>query len=79
MVCNGGETISYVSSGFIFYLFLMRNLLIDFAFFYLLFNRIRMLAGLLFLVGIPPAFWKNPTLRAIQDFMWKIGRHRELL
>ncbi|PGU52349.1 hypothetical protein COD72_21735 [Bacillus cereus] len=44
MVCNDGETISYVSSGFIFYLFLMRNLLIDFAFFYLLFNRIRMLA-----------------------------------
>ncbi|PED89409.1 hypothetical protein CN423_30965 [Bacillus cereus] len=74
----GSETLSYVSSDYIFYLFLVRNLLIDFALFYLMFNWIRMLAGLLFLVGIPPAFWKTPTLRAIQDFMRKIGRHREL-
>ncbi len=50
----GGETLSYVSSDCIFYLFLVRNLLMDFALFYLLFNRIRMLAELLFLVGVPP-------------------------
>ncbi|PEZ59564.1 hypothetical protein COE47_32595, partial [Bacillus thuringiensis] len=64
----GSETLFYVSSDYIFYLFLVRNLLIDFALFYLMFNWI----------GIPPAFWKTPTLRAIQDFMRKIGRHREL-
>ncbi|PEQ70413.1 hypothetical protein, partial [Bacillus cereus] len=39
----GGETLSYVSSDCIFYLFLVRNLLIDFALFYLMFNRIRMI------------------------------------
>ncbi|MCQ6333279.1 MULTISPECIES: hypothetical protein [Bacillus cereus group] len=59
-----GEILSYVSSNCIFYLLMVRNLLIDFALFYLLFNRIRMQAGLLFLVGVLPAFWKKTTPRA---------------
>ncbi|PFA86039.1 hypothetical protein CN393_23275 [Bacillus cereus] len=39
-VMMSSETLSYVSSNFIFYLLLVRNLLIDFALFYLLLNRI---------------------------------------
>ncbi|EDZ49098.1 hypothetical protein BCAH1134_C0690 (plasmid) [Bacillus cereus AH1134] len=37
------ETLSYVSSDCIFYLFLVRNLLMDFALFYLLFNRFNLI------------------------------------
>ncbi|PDZ19207.1 hypothetical protein CN423_25100 [Bacillus cereus] len=55
------ETLSYVSSDCIFYLFLVRNLLIDFALFYLMFNKISVifLRGKLVCLGIKKMRLKN--------------------